>query len=110
MLLIVECLKWVMHVRHENQCVSEIGLLYASFVASTEVDSLCSGLNMQHVEIFEISFFLKFLLDQGPFCGVTGTLCFILQMTLPMGFKAGWIHHHLHSFVTCMHQTQIAHL
>ena len=56
-MLIVECLKWVMHVRHENQCVSETGLLYASFVACTEVDPLCSGLNTQHMEIFEISLF-----------------------------------------------------
>ena len=30
----------------------------------------------------------KFLLDSGPFCGATGTLCFRLWMTLPMGFKA----------------------
>ena len=24
----------------------------------------------------------------SPFCGTTGTLCFILQLTLPMCFKA----------------------
>ena len=34
-----------------------------------------------------LNFFLKFLLGQGPFCGATGTLCFRLQMTLPMSFK-----------------------
>ena len=33
-------------------------------------------------------FFLKkFLLNQGPFCGATGTLCFGLWMTLPVSFK-----------------------
>ena len=31
---------------------------------------------------------LKFLLDRGPFHGVTGNLCFRLGMTLlPIGFK-----------------------
>ena len=29
------------------------------------------------------SFLFKFLLDRGPFCGATGTLCFGLWMTLP---------------------------
>ena len=29
-----------------------------------------------------------FLLDQDPFCGATGTLCFELWTTLPMSFKA----------------------
>ena len=46
-------------------------------------------------------FFFKFLLGRGPFCGATGTLCFRLRMTLHMGFKARWIHHHLRSFVAC---------
>ena len=27
------------------------------------------------------------MLDRGPFCGPTGTLCFRLWMTLPMNFK-----------------------
>ena len=37
----------------------------------------------------ETFFYLKFLLDSGPFCGATGILSFGLQMTLlPMGFKA----------------------
>ena len=31
--------------------------------------------------------FLKILLDRGPFCGATVTLCFRLRMTLPMSFK-----------------------
>ena len=26
--------------------------------------------------------------DKSPFCAATGTLCFRLQLTLPMGFKA----------------------
>ena len=33
------------------------------------------------------SFFKKFLLDRGPFCGATGTFCFKLRMTPPMSFK-----------------------
>ena len=33
-----------------------------------------------------ITFFLKFLLDRGPFCGATGTICFGLRMTLRMSF------------------------
>ena len=34
------------------------------------------------------SYFLKiFCGDKLPFCGVTSTLCFGLQLTLPMGFK-----------------------
>ena len=34
-------------------------------------------------------FYKKFLLDQDPFGGVTGILCFGIRMTLlPMGFKA----------------------
>ena len=33
-------------------------------------------------------FFLKFLLDRGPFCAILGTLCFGLRTTLPMRFKA----------------------
>ena len=32
--------------------------------------------------------FLKVLLDRGPFCRATGSLCLGLGMTLPMGFKA----------------------
>ena len=32
-------------------------------------------------------FFSKFLLNRGPFCGETGTLCFGLRITLPMSFK-----------------------
>ena len=31
--------------------------------------------------------FYNFLLDLGPFCGTTGTLCFRLWMTLPMSIK-----------------------
>ena len=31
--------------------------------------------------------FLKFLLNRGPFGGVTGTLCFRLRKTLPMSIK-----------------------
>ena len=34
------------------------------------------------------SFFCNFCGDKSPFCGATGTLCFGLQLTLPMGFKA----------------------
>ena len=93
MLLIVECLKWVMHVRHENHCVSEIGLLCAPFVASVEVNPFVVGLNMQPVEIYEISFLIFF--------GMRSIL--LGWMTLPMGFKAGWIHHLLHSFVSSTH-------
>ena len=37
MLLIVECLKWGMHVRCEHQCVSEVALLRVPFVASVGV-------------------------------------------------------------------------
>ena len=33
-------------------------------------------------------FFFNFCGDKSPFCGVTGTLCFGLWLTLPMGFKA----------------------
>ena len=29
-----------------------------------------------------VLFFLKFLLDRGPFCGATGTFCFGLRRTL----------------------------
>ena len=36
---------------------------------------------------FTFFFFFKFLLDRGPFCGLTGTLCFGLRMTLSMSFK-----------------------
>ena len=32
-------------------------------------------------------FFKKFMLDRGPFCVATGTLCFQLRITLPMSFK-----------------------
>ena len=32
-------------------------------------------------------FFLKFLLDQGPFCGATDTLCSGLPMTMPTSFQ-----------------------
>ena len=32
--------------------------------------------------------FFYFCGDKSPFCGATGTLCFGLQLTLPMGFKA----------------------
>ena len=34
--------------------------------------------------------FLKkmFVVAMSPFCGATGTLCFGLRLTLPMGFKA----------------------
>ena len=32
--------------------------------------------------------FFFFLMNRCPFCGVTGTLCFRLQKTLLMGFKA----------------------
>ena len=33
-------------------------------------------------------FFFKFCGDKSPFCGATGTLCFRLQLTPSMGFKA----------------------
>ena len=32
--------------------------------------------------------FLNVAVTMSPFCGTTGTLCFGLQLTLPMGFKA----------------------
>ena len=32
--------------------------------------------------------FLKFILDRGPFCKTTGTLCFGFRMSMPMSFKA----------------------
>ena len=39
------------------------------------------------MEIF--FFFLKIICgDKSPFCGVTDTLCFRLELTLPLGFKA----------------------
>ena len=48
-----------------------------------------------------------FVLDRGTFCRTTGTLCFRLRMTLlPMSFKPGWVHHHLHSFVASMEWPQ----
>ena len=37
--------------------------------------------------VFFLFFFFKILLDRGPFCGATVTLCFPLRMTLPMSFK-----------------------
>ena len=41
----------------------------------------------RQINITAIFFFFDFLLDRGPFCGATGTLCFGLGMTLPMSFK-----------------------
>ena len=35
-----------------------------------------------------VRFFSKFLLDQGPFCGVTDCFYFGLRVTLLVGFKA----------------------
>ena len=45
-------------------------------------------------------FFLIFACDKSPFCVATSNLCFGLQLTLPMGFKKGWIHHYLCSALT----------
>ena len=42
------------------------------------------------------TFFLNFCSDKSPFCGA---LCFRLWLTLPMGFKLGWMHHCLHSML-----------
>ena len=36
--------------------------------------------------VFVFFFFEKCLLDEGPFCGATGTLCFGFRITLPMSF------------------------
>ena len=36
----------------------------------------------------QVSEYTLFLLDGGPFCGVTSTFCFWLVVTVPMGFKA----------------------
>ena len=44
-----------------------------------------------------------FLLDRGPYGGVTGTLCFGLRMTLSLSFK---VDRRLRSFVACNHTTQ----
>ena len=46
--------------------------------------------------------FLKaFCGDKSLFCGATGTLCFRLQLTLPMGFKARVNAPSLAPYVTC---------
>ena len=52
----------------------------------------------------ELSFFLKFLLDRGPFCGATGSLRFRLGMTLPMSFKAR-VGSLLPALFSCLHAT-----
>ena len=41
--------------------------------------------------------FFSFAVTSHYFNGATSTRCFRLWLTLPMGFKAGWMHHYLHS-------------
>ena len=48
--------------------------------------------------------FFKGLLDQGPFCGATGTVCFGLWIALPLGFKAR-VNPSLPVLFCCLHTT-----
>ena len=35
-----------------------------------------------------VAFLKIYVVIKSPFCGANGTLCFVLKLTLPMGFKA----------------------
>ena len=56
-------------------------LFYLYTLCSYSAESIC-GKSFSSWRVF---FFLIFLLDQDPFCGGTGTLCFGLRVT-PHGF------------------------
>ena len=57
--------------------------------------------SMFWVLLQHIFYYFKFLLDQGPFCVDTGTLCLRLRMTLPMGFKVR-VDSSLHMLFCCL--------
>ena len=45
-------------------------------------------LSVMDEKIYGQYFFFNFCSDKPPFCRATGTFCFRLWLTLPMGFKA----------------------
>ena len=81
-----DCLKKVKKIEEADQLRAQ---LQAQF---SHVESLHQPIGMQQGT--DLCFFnhnepfLFNLLDRGPFGGVTGTLCFGIQMTLLMDFKA----------------------